>query len=346
MLLLAGCGGGYGFQEAPAAAMPPAPQQPMQASGYPPAGGYERPADSWDAPPPAYDGPGASYAAPGAGYAPPAQQAYPAYQPPAQDYSQPPQGWQDPAAGAAGPAGSSQRAAGEVRYDEVGYAGVRGVAGGDPSGNAIVAVHRSLPAGTIVEVTSLDTAKTILVLITGSAETGGNVVDLSPGAARLLGGGASGLLPVRVRKVITSPGDAVALREGRPASERPDTPPVLLSALRKHLPAAPAYSPSYPPAQAYAPPSAPAYSQPAYRPQPAPQRPAAAPVRGGFIVQVAALSNSARAQSIATSLGGFVKPGGGLYRIQIGPFRSAGEAEAARARAAKAGYGDARVFSQ
>jgi rare lipoprotein A len=81
--------------------------------------------------------------------------------------------------------------------------------------------------------------------------------------------------------------------------------------------------------------------------RPAPVRtapPAARPAASGrFIVQVAALSNASRAQALAQSLGGFVKPGGGLHRVQLGPFATAGEAEAARRRAAGAGYGDARV---
>ncbi|RYD47868.1 MAG: SPOR domain-containing protein, partial [Sphingomonadales bacterium] len=47
----------------------------------------------------------------------------------------------------------------------------------------------------------------------------------------------------------------------------------------------------------------------------------------------------------AQSMGGFVKPGGGLYRVQLGPFATRGEAEAARRRAAGAGYGDARVIN-
>ena len=70
-----------------------------------------------------------------------------------------------------------------------------------------------------------------------------------------------------------------------------------------------------------------------------------APARGGLVVQVAALSNAANAQSLAQSMGGFVKPGGGLYRVQLGPFATRGEAEAARQRAAGAGYGDARVIA-
>jgi cell division septation protein DedD len=44
-------------------------------------------------------------------------------------------------------------------------------------------------------------------------------------------------------------------------------------------------------------------------------------------------------------MGGFVKQGGGLHRVQLGPFATKREADAARAGAARAGYGDARVIA-
>lgn len=263
--------------------------------------------------------PGASYARPDSGYQPPAQQ----YRPPADAYP-------DPTAGASGPRGTAD---GRQRSDEVGYAGTRGVQGEGADG-AVVAVHRSLPAGTIVEVTNLENGRTILVLITGAMEQGtDHLIDLSPGASRQLGA-TSASTAVRVRRTNASPQDENALQSGQAAADRPDTPPVLLNALRKALPAAPAAAER--PATSYARPAAPGRSAPA--------RPA--PTRGGYYVQVAALSNAANAQGLAQSLHGFVKPGGGLYRVQMGPFRSSGEAEAARADAARRGYGDARVFTQ
>lgn len=275
--------------------------------------------------------PGAGYAAPGAypeperqAYAPPAQRdTYRAPEPTPQDYA-------DPAAGATGPSGSSRSA--EARYDEVGYAGIRPVSGGGAADTAVVAVHRSLPANSFVEVTSLDTGKTILVLITGSMGSGADhPIDLSAGAARQLGYDRPQTIMVRVRRVTPTVADQAALNQGRPATQRPDTPPVLLNALRKHAPAA-----GYAAAQ----PRQPSYGAPT-RTVTTPRE----PPRGGLVVQVAALSNAANAQSLAQSMGGFVKPGGGLYRVQLGPFATRGEAEAARRRAAGAGYGDARVIN-
>jgi rare lipoprotein A len=272
-----------------------------------------------------------AYARPGADYARPDARPDTYAAPPTQTY-------RDPGADMPGPRGSSQPGSGEERYDEVGYAGVRGVSGGDANGGAVVAVARSVAPGTFLEVTSLDTGRTILVLVTGQMDAGADhPVDLSPAAARLLGAPTS-TIAVRVRKVAASPADQAALRAGQPANERVDTPPVLLTALRKHLPAgggtpAPVYddpAPGYP-------------SAPVSRP---PARPAPAAGRAGYYVQVGAFSNAANAQALARSLGGFVRPGGGLNRVQLGPFRSTGEAEAARARAAQHGYPDAKVFAQ
>jgi len=293
-----------------------------------------RPADTIE---PEYrdDGaPGASFAAPGAyaepqrqAYAPPPREPYrPAPQPPQDNYA-------DPAAGAAGPSGSSRSA--EQRYDEVGFAGVRGVSGGGAADGAVVALHRALPAGSFVEVTSLDTGRTIIVLVTGQLEPGaGRPIDLSAAAARELGADGAPSLAVRVRRVTPTASDQAALNQGRPATQRPDTPPVLLTALRKHLPTT---------GFAGNGPAQPTYSRPAGPARAA--SPARAPSGRGYFVQVAALSNARNAQSLAQSMGGFVKPGGGLHRVQIGPFATPAQAEAARRRAAGAGYGDARVFA-
>lgn len=304
LLLLAGCGGGRGHAD----------YGPETAASHasPAAQGWDGPAP--DAPPP---GPGATYGAP-------------------QDAA-PPAG--DPTMGATGPRGSSQPAPGERRYDEVGYAGVRSVAGGGPRDAAVAAVHPSLPANSYVEVTSLDNGRTILVVITGTGGSG-NVIDLSPGAAHQLGYDKPGNIPVRVRAVMASPQDQVALRSGRAAEARADAPPVLLNALRKRLGAPPVLDRAESPPAAARPPVI------IRRPPPPRAAPPARPVATGrYFVQVAALSAAGRAQALAQSMGGFVKAGGGLYRVQLGPFATAGEAQAARGRAARAGYGDARIFT-
>jgi rare lipoprotein A len=338
-LSLAACGGGRGYQDHAPQAAAPAPGTVAAQSWTASASDTWRAADGSirtrrpaPATEPEFVSPAVSASdsrAAGASYAMPDAAA------PPQDYAAPPADTlpapqPDPAASFEGPRGSSQPAAGERRYDEIGYAGIRGVAGG---AGAVVAVHRSLAPDTLVEVTSLDTGRTALVLVTGALPADSDrTIDLSAAAAQLLGHTGADRMPVRVRRVAATPQDVAALRSGRAASPRPDAPPVLLSALRKRLPGAAVQT--RPPAAAAARPSQ----------RPAPIR--SAPARSGrYFVQVAALSNAANAQSLAKSLGGFVKQGGGLHRVQLGPFATQREAETARAGAARAGHGDARVFA-
>jgi len=236
----------------------------------------------------------------------------------------------------AGPRGTSQ-AFGAARYDAVGYASWYGeeARGATASGqrfdpSAITAAHPSLPLGSFVEVTSLDTGRTIVVLITDRGpNVAGRILDLSRGAAHLLGIDARPVSAVRVRLAEPPAADQVALRSGRAASPRLDATPQLIAALRKQLPAV-------------------------SRPMPAPIRPVprvaepirqpAPPGRGGTLfVQVAAFSSAPRAQALADSLGGSVQTAGAVYRVRIGPFADRAAAIAARDGIARRGYGDARI---
>ncbi len=146
-----------------------------------------------------------------------------------------------------GPRGTSQDF-GAQRYDAVGYASWYGdefagrpMASGQPfNPDAVIAAHPTLPLGSFAEVTALDTGRTILVLI---ADRGpnmpGRLIDLSRGAARLLGNDRAGLVPVRVRTVDLPGADQAALRAGQPGSARLDASPAMLVALRKKLGAPP-----------------------------------------------------------------------------------------------------------
>ncbi|MCX8477048.1 MAG: SPOR domain-containing protein [Sphingomonas sp.] len=275
--------------------------------------------------------PGASYPVPGTAPARAQPQAAPRI-----DYATE----ADPTSGMQGPRGSSQHTPGEQRYDEIGYAAINEIGAG------VTAVHAGLPADTLVEVTSLENGRTIVALVTATDPNAAKPITLSVGAARELGHAESGQLPVRVRRVAAAPGDMLALRSGRPAPARPDTPPVLLNALRKHLgtPATVAFAAAV---AAERPAPAPVRATPAARPpRPTPPPRAVRPATGaGFYVQIAALSNARNAQALAQRMGGFVKQGGGLHRVQLGPFATRREAEAARGGAARAGYGDARVLA-
>ena len=252
---------------------------------------------------------------------------------------------QEPPAGA-GPRGTSQEF-GRGRYDAVGYASWYGEESGstradgrrfDPQ--AITAAHASLPLGSFAEVTALDSGRTILVLIADRGPGApGRLIDLSRGAAKLLGTDSNPLAPVRVRQVDPPPADQAALRSGQPASARLDAPKALLIALRKQLPAPP--RPVMPAGVT------PVAVPPRARP-PQKSAPVAAAGAGahGLFVQVAALSSLARAQALAERLGGAVQAAGPVFRVRLGPFANRTAAAAARARAVAAGYGDAQLVEE
>ncbi|WP_260599070.1 SPOR domain-containing protein [Sphingomonas endolithica] len=282
---------------------------PIQDDGYPAGRASEAPLEQVDLPP----------SQPGASYAPPGERD--AARPIAPPATLPPE-----IAGGTGPRGTSGEA---QRYDAVGYAGRS-----SEEGEAVTAVHRRLPIGSVVEVTALDSGRTILVLVTDSSGAApDSEIDLSRGAATQLG--LNGPAPVRVRLVNAPPSDIMALRGGRAAPPRIDSPPALLAALRRKLPTR---------ADAAVPPPP---RRPATRPVPAgapyvPPAPAR-PVTAGIFVQVAALSNEGRAQALATSLRGRVARAGAFYRVQIGPFANMRAAQQARDDAARRGYGGARI---
>lgn len=236
-----------------------------------------------------------------------------------------------------GPRASSNEGA---RFDKVGYAGVAELPGG-------VAVA-GLPAGAYVEVTALDSGRTMLFTVAGDAlPRAGEPVALSADAMRQLGLETPGA-PVRVRAARPSPSEVAALRGGQPAGARPDAPPVLLVGLRKDLP--PRATATIRPARARSatpkpkPPRA-APNRPIDPPerQLAVQTPAMTAPASGWGVQVAALSNEGRAKTLAGELGGRVRTGGGLFRVQLGPFADRAGAEAARANLARRGHAGAAL---
>lgn len=257
------------------------------------------------------------------------------------------------AAAASGPAGTSGM--GAARYDAVGVAGVTPSADSDNAAGEgpVTAAHRSLPTGSVAEVTALDSGHTILVLVDRAAEpidTAKEIV-LSPAAARLLALDGKREEAVRVRGVVAGANDLAALKAGRPAARRLAAPPALLAALRQRLRLA---SPK-PVAIAQQPPaSAPRAAAPSTRPaksvKPAvPAKPPAAVARaeqGKYLVQVAALSDAARARTLAKTLGGHVESAGKLHRVRLGPFADMKSAQRARDGAMQRGYGDATILTQ
>lgn len=135
--------------------------------------------------------------------------------------------------------------AADPSYDRLGYATWYGPESGSVTANGerfrpdgISAAHTTLPLPTYAEVTALDTGRTILVRINdrGPFTRGrGLILDLSRGAADLLGIRAKGTAPVRVRVVDPPESDRERLRRGGPAAERPRATERELARLRAQL---------------------------------------------------------------------------------------------------------------
>ena len=218
-----------------------------------------------------------------------------------------------------------------ARYDEVGYASWYGeeqngnaTANGEPfDARAIAGAHRTLPLPSYVEVTALDTGRTILVRINDRGPfSNDRLIDLSRGAAEQLGTIGRGAVGVRVRLVNPPDRDRAALRAGRHVRERVETPEAVLAALRSRLGG--------------------------HRPAPRPVALPAAPApnsAAGYIVPLATFSTAQRAQALADRIGANVVRRGELWRVRFGPYPSRDAAGAGMAQATSRGFRDARIVA-
>jgi rare lipoprotein A len=211
----------------------------------------------------------------------------------------------------------------QAAADQVGLASwygdeLRGkpTASGEPfNPDAMTAAHPSLPLQSHVEVTALDTGRTVLVRINDRGPYhGGRILDMSFGAARVLGMTGHGARPVRL--VVVTPGevDAWTLRAGRIATRAPATVSNLTAwRLRSGWTA------------------------------PIPIVRAIPPGDGPLWLQIASFSSSSRADAMASRLGGTISTLNGIHRVRIGPFANAAQANAALAPLAAKGYPDAVI---
>ncbi len=227
----------------------------------------------------------------------------------------------------------------QIDYDEVGYASWYGSElAGRPTANGeaftpagISAAHRTLPLPSYVEVTRLDTGRTILVRINdrGPADPG-RLIDLSAGAAQQLGLDSPGIVPVRVRRVNPVESERAALRRALPVPARVDTPDGLLEILRDRAARLPRPEGSAPTAAASPEPRSGASVA-------APARPSSLSRTGTLIVQVGAYASRARAEEVARRTGATVVQAGSLYRVRYLGLATQADAQAAIARARAAG---------
>ena len=269
--------------------------------------------------------------------------------------------------------GKSYVPADTLNYDEVGYASWYGeeMGGGDTANGeaflpaGISAAHRTLPLPSYVEVTALDTGRTILVRVNDRGPfSSDRLIDLSKGAAEQLGIAGQGHAPVRVRRVNPPEQERAALRSGRPAAERLESPPALLNALRRRIGEKPvalaaAGAPPKPPVRQGIkpiplPPSRAAVPPPvagdrfsreeAIPPAPRPAPPPRATASGSWFVQLGAFGNRASAESLARSAGARAVTTGAITRVRFGPFANEAEAKEALRSAYAKGYREARVL--
>jgi rare lipoprotein A len=261
-------------------------------------------------------------------------------------------------------------------YDEVGYASWygaelqgRNTANGEVFlSQSITGAHKTLPMPSYVEVTSLDTGRTILVRVNDRGPFANDrLIDLSEGAAKQLGMNAQGIAGVRVRKVNPPEQERAMLRSGQSAPSRLDTPESLLKVLREKLgkqprPTSVAVAPrpvTAPPATRPTPPPSPQQSgdgrfvregasTPRVTPRPAASPSPAPAAAAGYVVQVAAFSSRARADELARKIGARVAASGDgrLFRVRYGPFASETDGQRALADARKRGYPQARLFRE
>lgn len=265
-------------------------------------------------------------------------------------------------------AGTSYAPEDVLNYDQVGFLAADAV-----GGNAVSGSHHTLPLPSYVEVTSLETGRTILVRLERRGPMNSNeLLALSPGALAQLQAGAGA--PVRVRRVNPPEEQRALLRAGSPAEPRIDTPMSLVEILKRKLPgqsAAPVQTVAARPVAPATPRPAPvtvavlpsnaqpartggAPALPPLEPRgtvTAAPTPSAAPARrpaarnGAFIVQAAAFSTADRARRAARAVDGEVTQAGQYFRVRTGPFATRGEAEASLAKVRAAGYSDARILT-
>ena len=260
-----------------------------------------------------------------------------------------------------------------LNYDAVGHGVLLDPGQGAPR---ISGAHRTLPVPSYVEVTALDTGRTILVRLDQRGPMSGDgLVALSPMAWSQLGLPAWGSTPVRVRRVNPPEPERALLRTGQTAPLRMDTPPGLLAALRRKLGVEPpvgdlpvAVNPAElagtrrapaKPGKPLAPPkltgvrtpavqtklakpalaaSASSDTPPAFKPTST----VAAPV----YVQIGAFAQRANAEATARKSGGALVRVGNIWRVRSGPFSAGTEADRALAKARSAGYAGARIVRE
>ena len=207
--------------------------------------------------------------------------------------------------------------------------------------NAYTAAHRTLPLGSIVEVTNLDNDRTVKVRVNDRGPfKASRIIDVSREAADELGFLSKGLARVRVKYV--GPAGPDGLRPKVIAE--PET--VVEDPLDQTLVLAAAPTSSASPVEPTAAPAAAATIVAAAATLSAP-----APGEARYAIQVGAFSKRANADRAADTLDELavveIRPlelrGMTLHRVLVGAYADKSDAQAALSKIAKAGFADAQV---
>jgi rare lipoprotein A len=206
---------------------------------------------------------------------------------------------------------------------------------------ALTAAHPTLPIPSLVQVTNLENGREVIVRVNDRGPfVGDRLIDLSRGAASVLGFEQAGQARVNVRYLGPAPRRVNADGAPAPASTQvpASAPPVqteegphsLLPTPIQHAELA----------------GAPVDERPMSTP---------APVVGGYFVQVGAYSDPTNAQRVrdAVAAAGPVMmdvrtlaSGAELFRVRVGPWASREEADVARRVLSSLGYGDSVVAAR
>ncbi len=264
-----------------------------------------------------------------------------------------------------------------MNYDQVGYA-----TEDQPGASGVTGAHRTLPLPSYVEVTALDTGRTILVRLERRGPmTNDRLIALSTAAIAQLG--ASEGAAIRMRRVNPPEDHRAELRAGREAPLRMDTPRGLLEVLRRRLPergAAALGDPRQATISGMVPTpdtiatldpdeETPVDAKVSEIEENEPEASAGSPVSrsdlivaveggparaplmvptspdGKYTVQLGAFSVRANAEKLAREVQGDIVNGGKLAIVRVGPFASRGQAEEALAKLRERGYTDALILS-
>jgi rare lipoprotein A len=210
---------------------------------------------------------------------------------------------------------------------------------------AMTAAHPTLPIPSLVQVTNLENGREVIVRVNDRGPfVGGRVMDVSQGAAQVLGFEQAGRARVHIRYLGPAPRHVNADGSNAPATQNAPA----AAAPRSEAEEGPA---SLLPPSSTTPALAGGPADQVLSPAPASTQYAAAP-SGSFFVQVGAYSDLGNAQRVRDAVGAAgpvavdtrqTSSGAELFRVRVGPWANQEEADAARRTVASLGYSDAVV---